>query len=181
MQEIWKDIKGYEGKYQISNLGNVRSLYDTNQFKKTFRIKKLSLGERSGYKVIALTKNGKRKSFQVHRLVAEAFIPNLQDKPFINHIDENRINNNINNLEWCTQLENVRHSLHKRINKWVNRFGSTKEKYITERKAYNKISYEVNVYNLGKKKYLGKYATLDEAKKVRDDFIKLIGKSLIKY
>ena len=65
-------------------------------------------------------------------------------------------------------------------NKHVNRFGSTKEKYITERKAYNKISYEVNVYNLGKKKYLGKYATLDEAKKVRDNYLKTFGKSYIK-
>ena len=57
---------------------------------------------------------------------------------------------------------------------------SEKEKYITERKAYNKISYEVNVYNLGKKKYLGKYATLDEAKKVRDNYLKTFGKSYIK-
>lgn len=92
MKEIWKDIKNFEGKYQISNLGNVRSLYDQNQFKKTYRIRYLKLGQRQGYSIIQLTDGCKikRSSYQIHRLVAEAFIPNPENKPFINHIDENR-------------------------------------------------------------------------------------------
>ena len=171
MQEIWKDIKGYEGKYQISNLGNVRSLYDTNQFKKTFRIKKLSLGERSGYKVIALTKNGKRKSFQVHRLVAEAFIPNLQNKPFINHIDENRINNNVNNLEWCTQKENVLHSKYKMYKPKKSKLPTSGEKYIIKRNRYNKIFYEIFIYKNGKRTYLGRKNNLKEAILLRNKYI----------
>lgn len=171
MIEIWKDIKGYEGKYQISNLGNVRSLYDENQICKTPRIKVLRLCERSGYHTIALSMKGKRKSFQVHRLVAEAFIPNSENKPLINHIDENRKNNNVNNLEWCTQLENVRHSLHKKIGSMVNYVGKSGEKYIRIRNN----RYEVSIYYKGKRHYVGTYKTLSEAINKRNIFMKVRG------
>lgn len=171
MIEIWKDIKGYEGKYQISNLGNVRSLYDENQICKTPRTKMLRLCERNGYCTIVLSMKGKRKSFQVHRLVAETFIPNTKNKPFINHIDENRKNNNVNNLEWCTQLENVKHSLHKKIGSMVNYVGKSGEKYI--RIKNNK--YEVSIYYKGKRYYVGTYKTLDEAINRRNYFMKVRG------
>ena len=100
MQEIWKDIDGYDGKYQVSNFGNVR----TNDFrgKGTRRLLKLTVNS-IGYKVVRL--NGKLKL--VHRLVAEAFIPNPKGLPQVNHLDEIRSNNCVDNLEWCTQWENL--------------------------------------------------------------------------
>lgn len=178
MEEIWKDIKGYEGKYQISNLGNVRSLYDQNQFKKNSRIKILKLGERNGYSVINLQnkiKPKERKSYQVHRLVAEAFIPNPENKPIINHIDENKKNNIITNLEWCTQKENVLHSKYKMF-KCKKRVGKSKEKYVCLRKRFNKIYYEVNIPSVNNRIYLGAFKNIEDAIKIRDYAIKNIKK-----
>ena len=94
MEEIWKDIEGYEGLYQISNLGNVKSL----NYMKTKAEQLLKLDDDRGYKKITL----KGKKFKVHRLVAKAFIPNPNDYPCVNHKDENHGNNCVDNLEWCT-------------------------------------------------------------------------------
>lgn len=112
MQEIWKDIKNYEGLYQVSNLGRVKSLnricYDSvrKYNKKIFkRILKQAIAK-PGYYTINLTKNGKQQTYRIHRLVAETFIPNPYNYPIINHIDGNKLNNNINNLEWCTYKHN---------------------------------------------------------------------------
>ena len=174
MEEIWKDIKEYEGKYQISNFGNVRSTYDQNQFKKTSRIKNLKAGERNGYLVINLQNKAKlkgKKSYQIHRLVAEAFIPNPENKPIINHIDENRKNNVVTNLEWCTQKENVLHSKYK-LFKCKNRIGKSKEKYICLRKMFNKTYYEVRIPNGNNKIYLGSFKNLEDAVQARDYNIK---------
>lgn len=98
--EIWKDIPGYE-KYQISNLGN---------FKKGKQKLKTHKNKRNGYIYIAVY-NGKYKLFRVHKLVAQLFIANPENKPFVNHIDGNKENNKIENLEWCTQKENVKHAI----------------------------------------------------------------------
>lgn len=99
MDEIWKDIPGYEGKYEVSNLGNVRSL----NYNHTGEIKLLKQGtNKKGYKLVNLCKNGKQKCYLIHRLVAMTFIPNPNNLPIINHKDENKVNNNVNNLEWCT-------------------------------------------------------------------------------
>lgn len=103
MDEIWKDIEGYEGKYEVSNLGNVRSL----NYRGTGGIKLLKQGTTRGYKLTCLYKNGKGKQYWVHRLVAIAFIPNPNNLPVVNHKDENPSNNNVNNLEWCTQEYNI--------------------------------------------------------------------------
>ena len=100
MTEIWKDIKGYEGKYQISSHGRVRSLKNSKE-----RILKPHK-DTSGYKQVDLLKDGKRKTCSVHRLVANHFIPNPNNLPQVNHKDENKLNNNIENLEWCTQKYN---------------------------------------------------------------------------
>ena len=96
--QIWKDIEGYKGHYQISNYGNVRSLK-----KDAFLMKGAYL---KGYKIISLWKNGIGKMFRVHRLVAAAFIPNPENKPCIDHIDGDKSNNHADNLRWVTYLEN---------------------------------------------------------------------------
>lgn len=115
MLEIWKDIKGYEGLYQISNFGRIKSLpkkriNGTNFYIQKEKILKLQLKTKR-YLGINLTKNKMHKNFLVHRLVAEAFIDNPYDLPQVNHKDCNKLNNNINNLEWCTQEENLNHAL----------------------------------------------------------------------
>jgi len=103
--EIWKDIEGYEGKYQVSNLGNVKSLnYNNYGYEKL-----LSPFLNSGYLYVDLLINTKRRTFRVHRLVAEAFIPNSDNKPEVNHINEIKTNNRAENLEWVTRKENVNH------------------------------------------------------------------------
>ena len=105
MNEEWRDIKGYEGKYQVSNLGRVKSLKDS---KENYREKILSNStDTRGYSNVNLYKNGKRKLFKVHRLVAEAFIDNSNSYPLVNHKDENKQNNRVENLEWCTHEYNI--------------------------------------------------------------------------
>lgn len=102
MQEIWKDIKGYEGLYQVSNFGNVKSL-------KCDIILKPNL-TRKGYLITSLCKNKIRKAYSIHRLVAKSFIPNIENKPQVNHIDGNKQNNKVTNLEWVTNSENMKHA-----------------------------------------------------------------------
>ena len=96
MEEIWKDIKGYEGRYQVSNLGNVKSLR-TNKL--------LYYSNSDNYYRVSLYKN-KRTMFSIHRLVAEAFIPNPNNLPCVNHKDCNTYNNKVDNLNWCTYKQN---------------------------------------------------------------------------
>lgn len=100
-KEIWKDIKGYEGLYQVSNLGRVRSMdrYDSLKHFRKGRILKQQLFR--GYLYVGLSKNGKVKYCRVHRLVAEAFIPNPNNYPCINHKSEIKTQNNVENLEFC--------------------------------------------------------------------------------
>lgn len=96
--EIWKDISGYEGKYQISNLGRVKRLGNNKTKKEKIKI---PAKNKDGYLRVNLYKEGKYKTFTVHRLVAEAFIQNPNNYPCVNHKDENPSNNNVDNLEWC--------------------------------------------------------------------------------
>lgn len=100
MIERWKDVGGYEGLYKISNLGRVKGKH---------RIKSQQ-DNGKGYLIVHLNKNGKSRWYLVHRLVAKAFIENPENKPTVNHIDGNRKNNKVNNLEWATYSENNLHS-----------------------------------------------------------------------
>ena len=102
--EIWHDICGYEGDYQVSNLSRIKS------FKKN-RITILRPAFNGHYFFIYLHKNGKAKMHYIHVLVAKAFIPNPEGKPFVNHIDCNKLNNNVSNLEWVTHAENMKHAV----------------------------------------------------------------------
>ena len=116
MEEIWKDIKGYEGLYQVSNLGRIKSLdrkarIQNGAYRQVKgRIVPIRKGEKTNYPFVGLTKNHKSKMLRIHRLVADAFIPNPNNLPQINHKDGNKTNNNVNNLEWCTPSENCLHA-----------------------------------------------------------------------
>lgn len=108
MEEIWKDIDGFEGLYQVSNFGNVMSL---NYGNRGYAKKLTPKFNNSGRLWVELLKGGKRKCMLVHRLVALAFIPNPNNFPQINHKDENPKNNFAFNLEWCTQSYNNHYSI----------------------------------------------------------------------
>ena len=109
MEEIWKDIPNFEGYYQASNLGRIRSVTRKAKVKilhNDFRTIKGQLISpaitKDGYLKVSLSKNHKRYYFKVHRLIAQTFIPNPHNYPVINHKDENKQNNCVNNLEWCS-------------------------------------------------------------------------------
>lgn len=110
--EIWKQINGYEGLYEISNFGNVRSCERVVSHGKGSSSRKLKSklirpwDDNHGYHSVSLSKNGKVKKYKVHRLVAEAFIPNPEGKATVNHINEIRSDNRVSNLEWATYQEN---------------------------------------------------------------------------
>lgn len=103
--EIWKPKKDYEGLYEVSNFGRVKSLGNGNSNNSKERILKPDT-DRNGYLKVLLYKDGKRKKNLVHRLVAEVFIPNPDNLPCVNHKDENKTNNSVENLEWCTHEYN---------------------------------------------------------------------------
>lgn len=107
--EEWKDIKGYEGLYQVSSLGRVKSL----NYNKTGKEHLLNPGKvGGGYLMFVLSKGGKRSNLLLHRLVAEAFIPNPDNLPCVNHKNEDKSDNRVENLEWCTHKYNNNYGSH---------------------------------------------------------------------
>lgn len=106
MKEIWLPVSGYEGLYEVSNFGRVKSLGNDNSRKTKILIPCEEVG---GYLKVCLCKNGKGKTFRIHRIVAEAFLPNWCDFQQVNHIDEDKTNNHVNNLEWCDRKYNINH------------------------------------------------------------------------
>lgn len=142
MEEIWKPVKGFEGYYEVSNLGNVRSIdrivLDTvRNCERLLKGKILTQRDNgSGYKIVMFCKEHKLYNKYVHRLVSEAFIPNPDNLPQINHKDEVKSNNCVDNLEWCTQLYN-------------NEYGTKKKRWYETRIENNTIN--INHIGLEKK------------------------------
>jgi len=128
--EVWKSITGYNGYYEVSNLGNVRSVTrkiertnPKNPNKKssyTYHGKQIPfwVTKKGGYHRCTLNINGKKKNHLTHRLVATEFISNSDNKEQINHIDCIKTNNNVNNLEWCTNKENREHAINNKLFHW---------------------------------------------------------------
>ena len=131
MIEIFKDIKGYEGLYQVSNFGRVKSL----NYMHTGKEHILKLGkDKDGYLIVKLHKGGKYKNFSIHRLVASTFIENPENLPCVNHRNEIKTDNRVENLEYCTTAYN-------------NSFG-TRNRRISEKLTNGKLSKEVLQYSL---------------------------------
>ena len=178
--EEWRDIIEYEGLYQISNKGRVKSLGNNKNRKE----KILSLKPINGYIRVFLYKNGKPKPYSVHRLVAIAFIPNPNNYPEVNHIDEDKTNNIVENLEWCDKKYNMNYGTrNNRAGKKIseNRKGkylydknpkATKVKCITTGEVFNCIKEASKKYNViyqsiskccrGERNYAGKHPVTKE-------------------
>lgn len=152
--ETWKDVEGFEGFYQISNYGNVKSL---DRFDGIRKIKGRNIKpnlKQNGYLQVGLRREGERKWFSIHRLVAIHFIDNPDEKPQVNHIDCNKQNNNIENLEWVTAQGNCRHA---QVNGLMNPpkgenhpyYGLFGERSKSAKKVvrYNKETGESKLYN----------------------------------
>lgn len=182
--ERWKDIKGFEGRYQISTLGNVKSLprvvtqehtqhnHSVDRKIKGGIVKASDNGH--GYKIVLLpllNQNGKRKRFYVHRLVADHFIGPVPKGSVINHIDYNKANNRVENLEIVTQSENVRHSAINMKKPSLHSYSRTGEKHIyIRKKRYSiEVSYNKKCY------YGGSASTIPEALVKRELLYNKIG------
>ena len=147
MTEVWKDIKGFEGLYKISNYGNVISLHPHNS--KRINPTPIKGDSVRGYRRVELRRKGaKRKRVLVHRLVAEAFLSNPKGLQEVNHKDGNKRNNNATNLEWCTRQENMKHA--------------TRNGLVDIKKAINANCVPVCQYDI-EGKFIKKYSSCDEA------------------
>lgn len=155
------DIKGYEGYYKISKDGFVFSCR-ANKFLKGFS----KNGEADNYKRIELQLFGNKKKFQVHRLVADAFIPNIDNKPFVNHKNGNKSDNHVSNLEWCTQEENQLHAYKKGLQNPNNgvKFSNNTSGYAGVTKSGKR--WKAQIRHNGELFYLGLYDNKEDASRV---------------
>lgn len=147
MKEIWKDINGYEGLYQVSNLGRVKSLerYKENHSKlqKIEEKTKVPSIDNAGYLKVTLSKDNKSKNARIHRLVAETFILNIENKSTVNHKNGVKTDNRVDNLEWCSYCENNKHAWNTGLRK-----PSKKQKNITKennKKYKSKPIYQLDI------------------------------------
>lgn len=164
-EEIWKDIyfedKGkiydYRGLYQVSNLGRVKRLEtyvkddNRNRYQKIKEhFLKNSFSKADGYFIVNLHKNGKLKRMKVHRLIAFAFIKNENNYPIINHIDGNKLNNNLENLEWCTYKHNTQEAIKNGLSKPPKTYFGVKSSHHTPIKQYDKDGNFIKKWDLVK-------------------------------
>ena len=154
MQETWKDIEGYEGMYQVSNLGRVKSLK-----RKSVTQEKIIKGTNNGNGYTRVSLNN--KLHYVHRLVADAFIPKIEGKDFVNHKDEVKSNNNVDNLEWCTNQENINHSVAKLRH----------PNYLKTNTGHHHISKDDKYYRVHIKHVTKRFKCLAEAIECRDKLL----------
>lgn len=167
--EIWKQISGYEGLYEVSNLGNVRSVERrvwSRGFYVTLKGKaKKQVIDTRGYCVVFLFKEGKQKTHRVHRLVANAFIPNPYNKSEIDHINTNKQDNRADNLKWVTPKENSENAIShkKQIDAWND---ETKRKMIESRRRKGSKNAPIKVYQYTLEgEFVAEYPTIQDAKK----------------
>lgn len=160
MDEVWKDIEGFEGLYQVSNIGRVKCVEHKCPGRHGLRTVKEHIMTQvkgaKGYFYVSLSNMDRGRTFTVHRLVAKAFIPNPEDLPCVNHKDEDKFNNNVNNLEWCTSLyNNTYNDVHLKRKKYSHTYEYTLDK-ITEKvrklkidiQQFKKDNPNVNISNL---------------------------------
>ena len=141
MDEIWRNIEGYEGLYQVSNKGRVKSLKYGKE-----RVLRPGINSR-GYYCIILCNDGVSKQFQLHRLVAQAFVPNPENKPQVNHKDEKKSNNCIENLEWATAKENINYGTHnERISRKILQYSKSGE-FIREWQSAREVERLLGINN----------------------------------
>lgn len=143
-QEIIKDIEGYEGLYQITSYGRVISVDRYDRFNRHVggEMSQCKCGSRRDYKFVRLSKNGKSKQYYTHQLVAKAFIPNPKNKPYVDHIDNDKNNNHVENLRWVTHLENMNNIITRK------RMIDESYKYISQAGADNPFSRKIAMYAL---------------------------------
>lgn len=147
LSELWKPIKGYEDKYEISNYGRVRSLPIKSKNKDTYRTVKgkiLKPNQCRGYYTIGLLKNGKFKTLRIHRLVAQTFIENKNNYPAVNHIDGNKKNNRVDNLEWCTYSHNIKEAFRLGLKKPSEKQKEVVRQYCKKNKTKSVIQLDMN-------------------------------------
>lgn len=160
--EMWRDIKNYEGLYQISSFGRVKSLEKyvksplKNQNKVLRKEKILKQCIRSKYLCVGLSKEGKTKTFLIHRLVAIAFLPNPEGKREVNHKNGNKIDNSVENLEWCTSSENQLHAYKNKL-----QVITEKQREISRLNG-KRLSMKVNQYDINKN-FIQKWNGISEA------------------
>lgn len=161
MVEIWKDVVGYEGFYQVSNFGNIKRIGSFKGVNKlyldNYYLKHKDNGK--GYFRVKLSVNGKIKMIMVHRIIAEAFVTRIKNKNVINHKDGNKKNNALLNLEWCTQSENCIHA--SKIGLLSNKKGENHPKSkLTNEDILTIRSLDVNNFFLLAEKYNVSYSTI---------------------
>jgi hypothetical protein len=159
MEEIWLPVKDYEGYYEVSNLGRIKSLarivINTGRILKE-KYNALHL-KRGGYHSVLLSKDTVKSTTSLHRLVANAFLPNPDNKKVVNHIDGNKLNNRVDNLEWTSHRENSCH--------YYRNINTGTPVGVFKRKKYNR--YTAHAHVDGKKIFLGDYGTAEDAHKAR--------------
>ena len=150
INEVWKPIEGFEGKYEVSNLGNIKSLPRDYFYGKVKEETYLRLyKEYDGYLRVTLFKNGIRHRYHVHRLVAKTFVENPLNKPFVNHLNEIKDDNRAENLEWCTSKENsnwgaCRNKISEKVSKPIKQYDAL-GKFIRDWKSITQASNSLGI------------------------------------